>query len=529
MQFSSIKARLLLLTTGFGLLMFILTIVVIPPRASKLASQEMEENANFISKLLSDNLALGMQTLDLDNGAALDQSLALLSGDSAKNDLIQTIAIYNTDLKFIKGLNADSSYKISKVDKPVVTSDSKHTAIISPMRDFGKTIVGYVLCDFSKKRLIDKTGAFMRFIWLTGGILLFVVVVAGILVAQSIIRPVKSTITMIKNIAAGEGDLTQRLTYSADNEIGTLSRWFNTFVEKLQKTVKVITESISELASFSGEFTTASSDTGKAAEDLRLKAQSASQASESVSSVLVEISTSANTMSTSVEAISISIREMSSSINEVAKNCQTETRIATEADRQAEQALLAMNELGTKSKDIGTILELIGDIADQTNLLSLNATIEAASAGEAGKGFAVVAMEVKELAKQTAQAIENINQNIVEMQQKTEGAIKIIEAIASIINEINTISHTIATAIEEQSATVNEIANNANDTNSTASEIAGKVTASAEELKKVNQVIQEVDTVATENNRSSQKMVGLVNEYKQLTQKVNESIKQFKV
>jgi methyl-accepting chemotaxis protein len=529
MQLSSIKSRLLLLTAGFGMIMVMLIVVVVPPRASRLASQVMEDNAVFINNLLCDNLALGMQTLALDNGDALDQSLTMLKSGSGDNNLVKTIAIYDTKLKFIKGVNADASKQISKVEKPVVSSDSKQTVIVSPMRDIGKTIVGYVFCEFSKKKLLDKTDAFMRFVWLTGGILLLVVMAAGFLVAQSIIRPVKSSIAMIENIAAGEGDLTQRLTYTANNEIGMLSKWFNTFVEKLQKTVSGIAENIRALTSFSSDFSTASSTTGKAAGDLRSKAETASHEAQDVSSSLEEVSSSANAMSTSVEAITVAITEMSSSINEVAKNCQKETTIATDADRQSQQALNAMKELGMKSKDIGKILELIINIADRTNLLSLNATIEAASAGDAGKGFAVVAMEVKELAKQTAQATENIKQNILEMQQKTDSSIKMIETIAGIINQINTISHTIASAIEEQSSTANEISKNANSTNTSAAGIANQVSSSAEKIKKVYQIIQEVDSVASENDRSSKKMIGLVQEFTKLIEKVNGIVKQFKV
>jgi methyl-accepting chemotaxis protein len=397
------------------------------------------------------------------------------------------------------------------------------------MRDLRKSIVGYVLCVFSKKRLIDKTQSFMRFVWITGGLLLVVIVAAGFLVAQSIIRPVMSSIEIVKDIAAGEGDLTRRLTYSANNEMGMLSKWFNSFVEKLQKTVRGIAENINALASFSGDFSKASSTTGKAADDLRSKARTASQEAQGVSSSLEDMSSSARAMSTSVEAITESINQMSLSINEVAKNSQKETGIASGADKQAQEALSAMKELGAKSKDIGKILEMIKKVADQTNLLSLNATIEAASAGEAGKGFAVVAMEVKELAKQTAQATENINKNIQEMQEKTAGAIKMIEAIASIINQINVISHTITAAIEEQSATINEISNNATNTNSAASGIAGQISSSADKIKKVYQIIQEVDVVASENDQSSKKMITLVQEFTRLTEKANGIVRQFKV
>jgi methyl-accepting chemotaxis protein len=529
MQLSSIKSRLLLLTAGFGLLMLLLIIVVVPPRASKLASQVMEENAHFISNLLCDNLALGIQTMVLDNGQALEQSLNLLKYESSEGSLIQTVAVYDTDLNFIRGLNADSSRTISRVEQPLVHSNAKKTIITSPMNDVNKAVVGYVLCEFSKKRLTDQTHAFMRFVWITGCVFLIIMGIAGFFVARSIIQPVGSSIDMIKNIAAGEGDLTQRLTYTADNEIGALSKWFNIFIEKLQKIVREIAESVHALTSFSGDFSKASRDTGKEADDLRLKAQTASGAVDGVSSSLEEMSSSAQNMSISVGNITSAINEMNSSINEVARNCQLETRIANDADKQASEALTAINELGAKSKDIEKILELIKNVADQTNLLSLNATIEAASAGEAGKGFAVVASEVKELSKQTAEATENISRNITEMQDKTDAVIKIIEAIAMIIKEMNTISHTIASAIEEQSSTVNEISGNANSTNEVASGIANQVTSSADNIKKVTQIINDVENVANKNDQSSKKMINLVSEFTQLTERVDRIVRQFKI
>jgi methyl-accepting chemotaxis protein len=544
MHLSSIKMRLLLLTTGFGLLMLVLLVFVIPPQASKLATQVMEENAIFINKLLCDNLALGMQTIELDNGEAIEQSLKSLKEGSLGNaeaikrsqndgasaiNLIQTVAIYNNELKFVKGFNADTSKKITKVEKAIITSDSKQTAIMSPMHDFENKVVGYVYCVFSKKQLIEKTGRFMQFIWLISGIFLIVVISAGLYVAQSIIFPIKSSITMIKNIAAGEGDLTQRLTYLAENEVGTLSKWFNTFVEKLQKIIRTIAESIRELTSFSKEFTSVSSATGNASDELRSKAQNANHATESVSTSLEEISSSANVMSTSVNAISVAINEMSTTINEVARNCQKETVIASDADTKAEQALEVMKELGNKSKDVGAIVDMIKHISDKTKMLALNATIEAASAGQAGKGFTVVAMEVKVLAKQTDEATDKIKNKILEMQQKTESAIKVIESIAAIIDQINTISQVIASSVEEQSTVVKEVAKNVENTNENASAIANQVSTSASEIKKVYQIIQDVGVVANENEKSSKNMISLVNKFKQLTEKVNEMVNQFKV
>ncbi len=529
MHLSSIKMRLLLLTAGFGLLMLLFLVLIIPPKASKLATQVMEENAFYINNLLCDNLALGMQTVDLDNGEALEQSLKSLKEGSSENKLIQTVAIYNNELRYVKGFNADTTKIISKIEKAVITSDSKQTAIISPMHDFEKKVVGYVYCVFSKKQLIEKTDRFMQFIWLVSGIFLVVVVSVGLIVAQSIILPIRSSITMIKNIAAGEGDLTQRLTYLSDNEVGTLSRWFNTFVEKLQKIIKTIADSVRELTTFSKDFSSVSSATGNAADELRDKAQNANYAAEKVSTSLEEISSSANVMSTSVNAISVAINEMSTTINEVAGNCQKETTIASEADVKAELALTAMKELGDKSNDIGAIVDMIKRISDKTKMLALNATIEAASAGQAGKGFTVVAMEVKGLARQTDEATDNINKNIMEMQQKTESAIKVIESIASIIDQINSISQIIASSVEEQSSVVKEVAKNVENTNENASAIANQVSKSASEIKTVYQIVKEVDVVANENERSSKNMIDLVKKFTELTEKVNGIVKQFKV
>jgi methyl-accepting chemotaxis protein len=135
-------------------------------------------------------------------------------------------------------------------------------------------------------------------------------------------------------------------------------------------------------------------------------------------------------------------------------------RANTSAVKLAEQTNHTVTKLGDSSTEIGQVIEVITSIAQQTNLLALNATIEAARAGEAGKGFAVVANEVKELAKETAKATEDISRKIEGIQTDTKGAVEAIASIMSVIAEVNNISSTIATAVEEQNATTNEMARN---------------------------------------------------------------------
>ena len=169
------------------------------------------------------------------------------------------------------------------------------------------------------------------------------------------------------------------------------------------------------------------------------------------------------------------------SIRDISKNANDSARVARNAVSVVATTNETMRKLGESSREIGNVIKVITSIAQQTNLLALNATIEAARAGEAGKGFAVVANEVKELAKQTAKATEEISQKIEAIQGGTRGAVTAIEEISAIINQINDISNSIASAVEKQTATTNEIGRSVNEAalgvNDIAKNIGGVATA----------------------------------------------------
>lgn len=202
----------------------------------------------------------------------------------------------------------------------------------------------------------------------------------------------------------------------------------------------------------------------------------AAAASEQSNMNMKGMSAAAQQMSSSVNTVASAVEEISASLSDVARACEEELQTASEANEKVLITQQQMKSLGSSTREIGKVLDIIGTIADQTNLLALNATIEAASAGEAGRGFAVVANEVKELAKQTMQAVGDIAKLIEDIQRDSDNSINAIGTITSTIQDVHQTSQTIASAVEEQSTAVNEIARNMNGAGQAANEISRSVT-----------------------------------------------------
>ncbi len=266
------------------------------------------------------------------------------------------------------------------------------------------------------------------------------------------------------------------------------------------KVIDTLTETASQLSAATEEFGATASTLLTSAQRTSEEAVNATAATEQVNS--------------GIQTVAASADEMTSTIREIATNTNGSSKMAQDCQVEARNASEVMDSLNQSSEEIGTITKVISSIAQQTNLLALNATIEAARAGEAGKGFAVVANEVKELAKQSAVAAEEITNKIMAIQETSGQSVSAVKNISATIDEISGSFNTVAASVEEQSATTNEVSRIISESGSAVeqiSEVIRKVSSNAQES---SSGAEQVQTAAKELNVLAEKLNNLVTELK---------------
>ncbi|MGD0790451.1 MAG: methyl-accepting chemotaxis protein [Terriglobales bacterium] len=336
-------------------------------------------------------------------------------------------------------------------------------------------------------------------ILLTSVIALFV----ATYLSRRITKPIHVALERAEAIA--QGDLTgNEIAVASQDELGDLTRAINKMSAHLKRMILSITESSVQVAS--------------ASEELNTTSQQITANSEETSAQADVVSKAAQTVSQNLQTVATGAEEMGASIKEIAKNATEAAKVATAAVRVAETTTATVSKLGDSSTEIGQVIKVITSIAQQTNLLALNATIEAARAGEAGKGFAVVANEVKELAKETAKATEDISRKIEAIQTDTKAAVDAIASISGVIHQVNDISSTIATAVEEQNATTNEMSRNVSE----AAHGSGEITSN---IGGVAEAAQGTTRGASDTQKASQQLVETSAELRRLVEqfKINAS------
>jgi methyl-accepting chemotaxis protein len=315
---------------------------------------------------------------------------------------------------------------------------------------------------------------------------------------DAVIQPVQEAAVVLKQIA--EGDLTARVKGDYRGDHAEIKQNINEMSDKLLVSMRSIAQNAQSLAS--------------ASEELTANSQQMSANAEETSAQANVVSAGAAQVNTNLQTVATGTEEMSSTIKEIAKNAHESAKVATSAVKVAEDTNRIVGKLGDSSTEIGQVIKVITSIAQQTNLLALNATIEAARAGEAGKGFAVVANEVKELAKQTAKATEDISQKIEAIQGDTKGAVTAIGQISDVIRQVNDISNTIATAVEEQNATTNEMARNVSEAARGSGEITKNIAGVASAAKSTTPGAEDSLNAAHTLSKMSSDLQNLVGQFK---------------
>lgn len=337
--------------------------------------------------------------------------------------------------------------------------------------------------------------------WMPAFITALLVMIACILVISQVVsRQVLAAIAQLQQATEHfeRGDLSVPIEAKRLDELGKVSLSLENARNSLGKAISVATSTSGVVAQ----------STTSLAEKLSQTAATSSQASTEASTG----AQAAGAVSAAIETTAAGIEEMGASIREISSNANHAAEIAGQAAEAAREANDTISKLGTSSQQIGEVISTIQAIAEQTNLLALNATIEAARAGDAGKGFAVVAEEVKDLAGETGSATENISQQIEKIQQDSTAAIDAITRITEIIEDVNNVSMTIASAVEQQTATsaemgrsVTEAASGANSLSQQVASFASMADGASTELRKLSEDVKDLDEKVSELNTEMHK------------------------
>jgi methyl-accepting chemotaxis protein len=408
--------------------------------------------------------------------------------------------------EYVKSVNSLANEIIHNADKSSYTSDAERfgqlSSALSQKIEASTDELDQGATRSEQTALSEGTRA-TRISLLLCGVSLLILFLGSFRLVRTISYSLSRLTQMIHNIAEGEGDVTKRLEIAGgigNDELGEVSRLFNLFMDKLQEILRGIAAHSHKLTTASQKLLESSQQITSNSGETAVQSQSVSRATQQVSQNLESLSTGAGEMTVTVQSI--------------AANAHEAARVAGSAVSAAEAANATIAKLGRSGAEIGVVVKVITSIAQQTNLLALNATIEAARAGDAGKGFAVVANEVKELAKQTAKATEDISHKITTIQADTKGAVAAIETVSGVIHQINNISATIAAAVEEQSATTQEMTRNSSEAAIGAGEISVSIGGVAQAAEGTSARAQESQRAAQELAESASELSRLMRQFK---------------
>jgi methyl-accepting chemotaxis protein len=424
------------------------------------------------------------------------------AGSATLRDTLDTVADEWTRVQTAADTLRTASPDSADFAAALTVFDAGNAAVLTGVED----AVGQL--ERRRNRLATMLGA----VQLAAGLAsagLFAAVV--LVIRHRVCGPLAKALEVAEAVAAG--DLTRSCPSSSDDEIGRLSRALDTMCRSLADIVREIAGGASEVSGSASQLLETSSRLSDNAAATGAASTTVADSASNLSSSMETMASATEEMSNGVTTLSSAVEHMTSSIEDVARNAEHAAEVADRAAVLAESSNERIGQLGAAADAIGKVVEAIQDISEQTNLLALNATIEAARAGEAGKGFAVVASEVKDLARQAAEATDDIRQRIGSIQSTTAAAVSSIGDIGEAIREVNEASRSISSAVEQQGDATRSIGGNIAQTAAAAREVAGgvnrSVTAAQEitaRIAGINSSIQDAVNDASQSQEASSRM-----------------------
>jgi len=439
------------------------------------------------------------------SGMVADRISTQAAGDSTKAQLLgrrlQRTVIQSSPV-FVRALEKINEIYLSAVDKQLLGEMS-----------------------------MEKTNARMKTLkYLIIAVSILLVAVISYRISRSIVRPIQNCVEFTRRLSAG--DFTEDHVMDAEAERGEIADLVQA-LQMMASSNRILIKSIAEnsiiLAASSTELSSISGQTSQSVQLMSERTMTVAAAAEESSTNTSSVAASMEQTSTNLASVASATEEMSTTIGEIAANSEKARNISAEAGAQAASVSKLMQQLGKAAKEIGKVTETITDISSQTNLLALNATIEAARAGASGKGFAVVASEIKELAKQTAAATEDIKIRIGEVQSSTGSAMDDIEKITSVISQVGYLVASIATAIEEQAVVTRDVAGNIAQASNGVREANERVGQTASVSRSMAQDIAGIDSAAGEIRTSGEQVQSSAEELSKLAEQLKGLVGQFRI
>ena len=361
-------------------------------------------------------------------------------------------------------------------------------------------------------------------------VILIIIIVISVIFSKSITAPLTAGVEFANRIASKDLSIELDRKYiNRKDEIGALAEALSEMQDSLKGMMGEMNTGMSTLSAASTELLSISEDMAKGATVTTEKAGTVAAASEELNANSASVAAGMEQSSTNLDSVASATEEMTATITQIAQNTESARSITETAVKESKQVTVLMDVLGESALEIGKVTETIASISDQTNLLALNATIEAARAGAAGKGFAVVASEIKDLAKQTADATEDIKNKIEGIQTSTNNSIVDIKKIAEIIQNVNDYVTTIASAVEEQSITTKDISDNMGQASAAVQDAAERTAQNSTVSQDIAKEIAGVSSSSEEMSAAGSQVSGSAKELSALSERLKAMVDTYKL